>query len=72
MVTKLSSLAALASISALGAFLVVAQGHATALPTLRPTLAQPAIQTVAPQQVQPTTPDGRAVRVVYPSPFASK
>lgn len=73
MLPKISSLAALAGLSALGAFLVVAQGQAASLPVLKPTLAPSAKTATAEIKIaQPTTPDGRVVRVVYPSPFAQK
>lgn len=73
MASKISSLAALAGLSALGAFLVVAQGQAASLPVLKPTLAPSAKTATAEIKIaQPTTPDGRVVRVVYPSPFAQK
>ncbi len=74
MILKLTTVAALASLSAVGAFAVVAQ--AASAPTLRPTLKQPVVRAAAsplvPQFQQATTADGRAVRVVYPSPFAQK
>lgn len=70
---KLSSFVALTGVSALGAFLVVAQGQAASLPVLKPTLAASAKTATAEiKMAQPTTPDGRVVRVVYPSPFAQK
>ena len=72
MVMKLTSLAALASVSALGALLVVAQGQAASLPSLKPSLGPAQVQVPQATQAQPTAPDGRTVRVVYPSPFATK
>ena len=73
MLPEISSLAALAGLSALGAFLAVAQGQAASLPALKPTLASSA-KTASSEikMAQPTTPDGRVVRVVYPSLFAQK
>ena len=68
---NLSSLAALAGVSALGASFVVAQGQAASL-GLKPTSAPVAQVALAAQQPQAAAPDGRVVRVVYPSPFATK
>ena len=72
MLPKVPSLATLAGLSALGAFVVVAQGQAASLPALKPTLASAKTATPEIKPAQPTTPDGRVVRVVYPSPFAQK